>query len=311
MLSLVHTVNRCCFVPTALPCPLLPPLQARSVLKKLQIFTSEYEQQQSSSIQLNSRLHPTYEKALARVKRAQLGDAEVAQQAQRGQQDAAQREQREQQRQQEARRARMDRQQEATQQQQQQQQQAQAQPQQQQVSTESGSSAALLAEKPFREQQAEPQLAEQQQRDAAAQARLEAEAAPPSSSSSSSAAAVSEASSEEEQEWQSELLPRPQWQPPAAEQRARPDAAVTEDSEKHAPAGAASPAEEQPQQGVHQAASVWAQLAALAAAVGAAMLRLLRPVVLGIAGAWLALYRLLPVAVRRLFWRSWPPQVGA
>ena len=325
------------YVPTCVSLP-----QAKSVLNKLQIFTTEYEQQQGSSVMLSSRLHPSYEKALARVKRALEEEQQPQQEAAAAQQQQQQREQaqraqrgRERQ-QQEARRSRWGLQNEQasqlpaqqqqeqqeeeqasqTQQQEQQaQQEIQHEPQQtqrrqqqeqaQQDDTDSGGLAALLAEQPFRRraQQREPGAEEQQEQQPADRAALPG-------------AEQLQPQQQEEVEWQAELLPRPQWQPPAAEQPGvRPSKGEAVDRGQRAPAPAASTtaqqqAKQQQQKQVQQAAAPWAQLLALAAALGAAALRLLRSIVTGLASFWLALYRRLPVFIRRLFWRSWPPQVG-
>ncbi len=334
----------------AAACAPLP--QAKSVLNKLQIFTTEYEQQQGSSVMLSSRLHPSYEKALARVKRALEEEQQPQQEAAQQQLEAAQQQQQQQQQQQReqaqrAQRGRERQQQEArrsrwglqneralqspaeqqqeqqeeeqasqTQQQEQQaQQEVQHEPQQmqrrqqqeqaQQDATDSGGLAALLAEQPFRRraQQREPGAEEQQEQQPADRAALPG-------------AEQLQPQQQEEVEWQAELLPRPQWQPPAAEQPGvQPSEGEAVDRGQRATALAASTtaqqqAKQQQQKQVQQAAAPWAQLLALAAALGAAALRLLRSIVTGLASFWLALYRRLPVFIRRLFWRSWPPQVG-
>lgn len=80
--------------------------QAIAILRKLQAFTSEYEQQQRSSVSLGSKLHPTYEKALAKVQRAQEWEGEEEQQEAEQAQRAQQRERQQQQQQQGGRAAR-------------------------------------------------------------------------------------------------------------------------------------------------------------------------------------------------------------
>ncbi|KAL4458723.1 hypothetical protein ABPG75_013588 [Micractinium tetrahymenae] len=303
------------------------PDQAVALLEKLQAFTVEWEQHQGSAVRLNAGLHPSFASALtkARKRAARLGWLPTGQPDAAAGAAAAAAAAAEQEAQEEGlgRRAAA----KAGRQQQQQQRERRQQEQQQAAGAQRGGSSSNSTDIDSTTSAAAGAAAQAASAAASAAAASQAEAAAAAAARStadeSTRTAVGQAArvSEQEAEWQVELQPRPQrLEPPPKQQEGGNGSRPQPKSRQLMQQVEAQPEQQQQQQEKQQqyaeGQQLWHGVLALLAAMAAvaagfvALLRRLAGRAAAAAGCWvLALYRRLPVAFRRLFWRiSWPPK---